>query len=219
MIPGPDQIVACPHCQGLEKYRTLMSGNSIGARIWTDGRRIAPMLLSPPAVVQCHHCAKPYWLTDATEIGTLDIAGAKSRAVDPAWSEAEYVEEASEAGYYAALEAKLAVDRALEKVLRTFVWWRGNDADRQLKDEDEGIETKFPEEYGSNLTALTHLFNEKKTGERIMKAEALRELGKFEAALELLATVQEREYESVVHRIRDLCERADAAVREVTSEV
>jgi hypothetical protein len=44
MLPGPDQIVACPNCQGLEKYGTLVSGNTFAARVWTDGRQVAPML-------------------------------------------------------------------------------------------------------------------------------------------------------------------------------
>jgi hypothetical protein len=39
MLPGPDQIVACPNGQGLEKYRTLVSGNTFGARVWTGGSR------------------------------------------------------------------------------------------------------------------------------------------------------------------------------------
>ena len=39
MLPGPYQIIACPQCKGLAKYMTLMSGNTIGARVWTDGKR------------------------------------------------------------------------------------------------------------------------------------------------------------------------------------
>src|SRR5690349_16185490 len=71
MTPGPDQIVACPHCQGLAKYLTLMSGNTFDARVWTDGKRIAPMLPQPPPVVKCRHCARCYWLADAKKIGTV----------------------------------------------------------------------------------------------------------------------------------------------------
>jgi hypothetical protein len=210
-----DQVAACPHCQGLAKYRTIQPGNSVGTRIWTDGRRIAPMRPSPPAVVQCRHCAESYWLTEAKEIGTIRIGGEDPGAEKSAWKEAEYVVEASEEGYYTALEAKLARDRALEKVLRTFVWWRGNNADRECAPEEEGTETAYPEAFRSNLTALTLLFNVKSTGERIMKAEAMRELGEYEEALELLNGIQERDYDAVVRFLRDLCNRADATVREI----
>ena len=44
MLPGPNQIVACPHCEALAQYETLTSGNTFGARVWTDGKQIAPML-------------------------------------------------------------------------------------------------------------------------------------------------------------------------------
>ncbi|MCW3096397.1 MAG: hypothetical protein JWL77_2015 [Chthonomonadaceae bacterium] len=218
MIPGPDQIVACPHCNGLEKYRTLMSGNSIGSRIWTDGRQIAPMLPRPPAVVECRSCAKPYWLTEAKEVGTMDSWSQKNPAVDPAWNEAPYVEEASEEGYHAALEATLRVERALEKVLRTFVWWRGNDAYREGASLEAGTASAPSVAYHHNLAALASLLNGQNINERIMKAEALRELGEFEAATKILNKVQSPQYAAVVQQIQDLCDRADARVRELGAE-
>jgi len=214
MTPGPDQVVACPHCQGLAKYRTVSSGNNLGVRIWTDGRQISPMLPRPPFAVKCRRCAKSYWLTDAREIGMIGMP-TEQRAVDPAWQAAPYVEEAPEEGYYQALEATLARDRALEKVLRTFVWWRGNDADRQITHEEEGIETGYPEAYRSNLTALVPLFNEQHLSERLMKAEALRELAEFDAALKILNEIQGSNYNTVVQKIRSLCEIADTCVREI----
>ena len=38
MLPGPDQIIACPHCGGLGKFRTWLSGSSFGEIAWSDGR-------------------------------------------------------------------------------------------------------------------------------------------------------------------------------------
>jgi hypothetical protein len=217
MRPGPDQIVACPHCRGLEKYRTLLSGNNIGIRIWTDGRQIAPMLPRPPAVVECRSGAQPYWLTDGKEIGTLDLYDGTNPAVDPAWKAAPYVVEASEEGYYRALEAALSIEKALEKVLRTFVWWRGNDRYREgLATEDSDAPPL--EAFRSNLTALAALLNGQNINERIMKAEALRELGEFEAAIKILNQIDSPHYAAVVHRIRALCDRAEARVQELKSE-
>lgn len=214
MKSGPDQIVACPYCQGFAKYSTVLSGNRNGVRIWTDGKQVASSLPRPPAVVKCRHCARPYWLTDAKEIGKLPQQGASPK-IDPAWKEAEYVVEAPEGDYYLALQAKLAQDRGLEKVLRTLVWWRGNDADRELAPDQEGIATAYPEQYGENLTALAEMFNTKRPNERIMKAEAMRELGQFEEGVKILDGIQERDFDAVVRRIRELCERADAVVREI----
>jgi hypothetical protein len=71
MLPGPDQIIACPKCQALAKYMTLRSGNTFGARLWTDGKRAAPMLPLPPEVVKCQHCGECYWLEAADKVGRL----------------------------------------------------------------------------------------------------------------------------------------------------
>jgi hypothetical protein len=80
MILGPDQIIACPHCKGLAKYSTLLSGNNMGTRVWTDGKQIAPMLPRPTAVVKCHQCTECYWLVMAEKLGTVDTW---SRPVQP----------------------------------------------------------------------------------------------------------------------------------------
>src|SRR5262245_39857507 len=109
MMPGPDRIVACPHCNGLAKHLTLLSGNTIGARTWTDGKQLAPMLPRPPAVVKCRHCAECYWLSEAREVGSLDRW--RGGTVDPAWEAAELVAEPTEEGYYQAIEKGLAKSR------------------------------------------------------------------------------------------------------------
>lgn len=216
MVPGPDQIVACPHCQGLAKYATLLSGNNVGIRMWTDGRQIAPMLPRPPVVVACRHCGRPYWLTEAKEIGKLPLLSDPARKIDPAWQAAEYVVEASEEGYYIALKDRLTRDPEVEKLLRTFVWWRGNDADRGLTSHEEGIETAFPEEFRDNLSALEKLFSARNIQERIMKAEALRELGEFAESLRMLEDLQGQGFDTVVQQIRELAEQEDTTVREIT---
>lgn len=81
MLPGPDQIIACPSCKGLAKYETLKSGNTFGDRVWTDGKRHAPMLPQPPAVVRCLRCNGMYWLSEAREIGTVEFGKEKSPTV------------------------------------------------------------------------------------------------------------------------------------------
>ena len=71
MIPGPDVVVAYPRCGGLARYETLLSGNTLGARVWTDGKVEAPMLPRPPEVVRCGHCGGYYWLRQAEKVGYL----------------------------------------------------------------------------------------------------------------------------------------------------
>ena len=117
MVPGPDQIIACPKCKGLARFMTLASGNTIDARVWTDGKMIAPMLPLPPAVVKCHHCAELYWRTDVEKIGIVDRCRGAGEHANPAWADAPKVEEPTEAEYYQALADGLAKNAKQKKSL------------------------------------------------------------------------------------------------------
>jgi hypothetical protein len=55
MLPGPNVIRQCNHCQKPFTEPTLMSGNTFGATFWTDGKQEAPMLPDMPWLVKCPH--------------------------------------------------------------------------------------------------------------------------------------------------------------------
>lgn len=214
MFPGPDQIVACPHCGALAKYMTLMSGNTFGARMWTDGKQVAPMLPSPPSVVKCSHCRECYWLDDAKEVGTLMAWGGNSQ-VDPAWIAAEVVREPSEEEYYQALRDGLAQDPQQELNLRVLALWRSNDAFRDVREAGTSGIANTSGACRENLEAIAGLLDEARESERIMKAEVLRELGEFESAQRLLSRAVSGDVATVVHQLRLLCDAEDASVREL----
>jgi len=58
MIPGPTVIILCPICGHQGKKKTLISGNTFGAELWSDGKQIAPMLPEYPWLVKCKKCGK-----------------------------------------------------------------------------------------------------------------------------------------------------------------
>ena len=107
MLPGPDQVIARPRWKGSARHMTLRSGNTFGARTWTDGRQVAPMLPHPPPVVRCSHCHHLFWLRQAEKIGSI------LSVVEP-----------SEQDYYSAIAAGLAKGTEEEKTLRILAWWR-----------------------------------------------------------------------------------------------
>jgi len=217
MIPGPDQIIACPKCKGLARYMTLASGNTLDARVWTDGKMIASMLPLPPTVVKCHNCAELYWRADAERVGTVDRCRAVGEQVNPAWADAPKVEEPTEAEYYQALEKGLAKNAKQERVLRILAWRRKNDAfrDKPLKGA-QGI-SDGPEEWRRNLEALARLLTEEDVNDCLMKAEVLRELGKFESAKQVLSRATSTDSAAVVRQLRSLCDAGDRCVRELHS--
>jgi hypothetical protein len=182
---------------------TLLSFNTFGARVWTDGKQVAPSLPRPPAVVKCHHCAKCYWLADAEKIGTVDPWSNKEQRVDPAWAAAQEVQEPVEEEYYQALEKGLAADPRQERDLRVLAWWRRNDRFR------DGAPAQSAE------AALPTTCRKEDEGSRLMKAEVLRELGEFESAKQVLSRVASAQFSAVVGQLRSLCDRGDAWVREL----
>ena len=211
MIPGPVQVIACPHCGALATHGTMMSGNTVGEEIWTDGMRFAPMLLFAPAVAECEKCKKPFWLQDARTVGEFSDGPDAASDVDPSWVEAPSVREPSAMGYYVALKSGFARSPTQEKSLRRMAMWRENDSVRGPAPQTRQLST----EATANMTALARLLDESDTSECIMKAEIFRELGEFDLAMQLLARVDDPDYAWVVEVIRSLCEQRDAMVREL----
>lgn len=215
MLPGPDQIVACPHCKGLAKYMTLMSGNTFGARVWTDGKQVAPMLPHPPTVVKCRNCVECYWLTEAKEIGSVDPWGDED-LIDPTWAAAQEVQEPGEDEYYEILDGTMVADRLQQRKLRVLAWWRRNDAFRDDPEVQAPRTSSAVAMCRKNLEALVRLFDEANEDERLMKAEVLRELGEFEPAKQVLSRVTSVEFTAIVRQLRLLCDSGDTCVRELT---
>lgn len=215
MLPGPDKIVACPSCGTFAKYGTLRSGNTFGARVWTDGKQVAPMFPRPPAVVKCHHCAECYWLIDAKEVGVVEPWGDEDMQVNPAWAIAQVVQEPTEEEYYQALQKGLATDSQQERALRVLAWWRRNDAFRDAPQTGVKNIATASGKCRKNLEALVNLFDEADENDRLMKAEMLRELAEFESAKLVLSRVTSAEYASVVHQFRLLCDTGNTTVKEL----
>jgi len=217
MNPGPDQIVACPHCRGLGKYLTLLSGNTFGARVWTDAKQIAPMFPRPPAVVRCRHCVGCYWLADARKVGPPH--GADSEELDwPALAAVDYVEEPTEAEYFSLIEGSLARGRRRETILRISAWHRANDPFRESS--GDGIEPMnlTKPAYRSNLKRLAMLLSEADDDARFLKAAALRELGRFKEASELLDCITFSGIDDLVRQLRSLCDLCDARFKKLSPD-
>ena len=216
MLPGQDQVVACPHCGALEKHQTLLSGNTFGAVMWSDGKQLAPMLPVPPGVARCHSCRNCYWLEEAAMIGLVSGWSEEDENSNPEWVNAPEVREPSTREYHAAIAAGLAKDVDGEKRLRILAWWRGNDAARGKRHDSGGVVgTAPPALRKANLERLAALLSGPSDDERIMRAEVLRELGRFADAEQLLNEVSSTEAAWVVDQLRALCEKKDPAVREL----
>jgi hypothetical protein len=213
MLPGPTAIIACPTCGGLLKRETWLSGNTFGAKLYTDGRQVAPMMPWQPPMSRCPHCSAFFWLANMPEVRTLDDGEEFDVRSEPRNPLA--LPEPSEADYYEALKSGLAKDRDQERQIRTVAWWRSNDAFRELGSPLLSAHSDLTERRENLNSLLTLLSKEDSPEAVIMRAELLRELGDFDRACAALNSLSDPNLKWVAVQLRDLCEKRDTQVREL----
>jgi hypothetical protein len=218
MIEGPDQIIECPNCAALARVFTLVSGNTSGATRWTDGKMIAPMLPEPPAIIKCSACGGFYWLSDARVIGELPTWGAEPDQAPDDWKSAEHVRELSESEYLQAIAAGAAHNTEQELHLRINAWWAGNDplrSDDQVTHQQPKAAPTRSTAAITNLERLLEQLDTNNPDDRLMQAELLRELGRFEDATTLLNADFPPNYTKPASFIRGLAKNKDPIVRQI----
>ncbi len=190
MIPGPHRLYRCLHCQNLFARRTLISGNTFGAQFRSDGQMRAPMLPQTPPLVACPHCHHLFCMLDAEH--ETECQGQQCRDV-PFYGQAtlaqclEYVQQ----------------DRPFQQLLRLYAWQRANDERMQAPRALTDAET-------ANLQALLPLLDERVDVEAMLKAEALRELGLFAQAAQVLQPDIDSDLAPRAEQILQAIERQDA---------
>jgi hypothetical protein len=216
LTPGPTIYRECPHCKKQIRQFTIGTGNTIGARWWTDGFMRAPMLPAMPWLVKCPHCQGLLWMNDAKELGRggdlsfLEFKQAREslRAFEP--SNAKEPLDALEADYLAAAAVRgLARERELHARLQA--WWLANDPAR----EPGKPATVWTQSRTNNLNRLFTLLDERNDCERIRKAEIARELGRFADCLKLLAQPVSKDCADTARQIGQLAKQKKTRVGEI----
>lgn len=77
MIPGSHDIIGCPTCGAPHRQGSLVSGNTLGARWWSDGKLEAPMLPARPLVTRCRGCGRYFWLSRGERLGHIEALGSE----------------------------------------------------------------------------------------------------------------------------------------------
>ena len=190
----------CPHCKAQFVHEETVSGNTIGAKFYTDGRSYAPMLPEHPWLVKCPVCGgQLFWVDEAKEVDVgFDAAQGKPQVMAP--SEKEMLD----------FLAGQTLPKDKEIYLRMRAWWVANDVWRWLPNPNP----VFSKEQVQNLDALSALFDESLPGHRILKAEIARELGKFDECLLLLSYQFDKGYDYAVGFIKKLAEEKVRGVKQ-----
>ena len=208
MTPGPTIIRECSACGKHIAQHTIVSGNTFGARFWTDGKRDAPMLPDQPWLVKCQHCGTLLWIDEQEQVGEIDPWASETddsiRFADARPGLTPTLHE------YAEFLGAGVSDRNKERYVRLRVWWAGNDPRREA-----GTAMQLDSFEAKNLRAFLVLLDEADETDRLMKAEVLRELGEFYDAEKLLATGFDDKLIQAVSIIRGLIQKRSTTVAEM----
>jgi hypothetical protein len=174
MIPGKSMYYECPVCTTVLARGSLLSGNTIGAQLFSDSKQIAPMLPEFPVVSKCPNCQKIFWLNNDNETedtGNREVAEARFLTIND----------------YLALLAYPDFDARDEFFVREQIWWAFNDRVRNGKPLFNTVAEELI--WSENAQRLIELLDIDDIDQRIMQAELYRNLGKFEECQQLLNTL------------------------------
>lgn len=192
MIPGDTLFYKCPKCKSITTKGSLLSGNTFGSVIYSDGKRIAPMLPDFPYLNKCGGCGWYYWLNDKSKVN--DIIDDNK---DPKYT-ARFltIDE-----YFEALSKIHELDEKHERYIRFQIYWSYNDRGRN----GEPLFRNRGEEimYIGNILKIIKILDNSKIEDQLSLAEMLRNIGLFNDSLKILNNIKNKDYKYVVDSIKE----------------
>lgn len=209
MLLGPNYVYKCPNCGNLLVQGSLISGNTFGATIYSDGKTIAPMLQEFPNLTKCKKCETILWLSKLKEIGIYEWNSVENLKLQHA-DRAEFLEIED---YYIALNKGIAENHDEELMIRQQIWWAYNDKIRQGQKIfiDEKDELRWKE----NVEKLRTLFDPSDINQKIMIAEINRNLGDFESCIGIIQGIENDDLKWLKEKFLNECKRKNKWVIEL----
>ena len=230
MTPGPTIIRRCAKCAGLLQQRTLATGNTRGAKYWTDGEMQASMLPRTQALIRCPHCGSIAWLKDFVEIDSYETdLGSLAFIEKDDELKADYEEAMRKRAQYEVFPyyehpsaeelfaypdtTTLSPEKELQ--VRVMAWRTFNNVRRDTDQSDP-----LSSQEVKNLSRVVQLLDQQDLSLPLLKGEALRELGFLDEARRLIedALFVDEGEEDVAQFILDLINVGDTQVREITKD-
>lgn len=199
MLPGPTYVYQCPGCSHLLANDSLLSGNTFGAKLYSDGKQFAPMLPVFPRLTRCPSCDTIFWLNKSTEAGSYSW-GDNSH---PEWEQADKAEFLQLPEYFVALGRGLANTKEEEIYLRQQIWWAYNDRSRRGQELFQAPEDEA--NYTENCKRLMTLLDPTDPNQRIMLAELKRNLGDFEGCKKLIDSLEDASLKWLKVKFAEAC--------------
>ncbi len=184
MLPGPTLVYKCRKCNNLISQRSLRSGNTFGATIYSDGKMNAPSSPEFPSIVKCSKCGEILWLNDEIFIGNEVPVGTPDTIEEYDGIEIEKSRFLTIDEYIEALEVKAFKTVEEEIFIRQRIWWEFNHREQKGTSFFNSESEKLL--WLANISRLIELFDPTDVYQRIFIAELNRNLGNFEACMEII---------------------------------
>lgn len=200
MTPGPTYVYRCPNCDNLISRGSVSSGNTLDIRVYSDGRRIAPMMPQFPSITRCKKCNNFFWIRDAAEVAWYE----PGQVVKFEWLNAQQAYFLTVYEYAEALNKQFAANLEEEKYIRIRIWRGFNDRVREggelfTNSDDERL-------WKDNIHKLLSLLDPEDDNQKLIMAELHRNYGHFDECLGILNFLDHPEMTRVIAAIRKECE-------------
>jgi hypothetical protein len=209
MIPGPTLVFKCPKCGKFILRGSLISGNTFGGKLFSDGKMEAPMLPEFPNIIKCQDCKTFFWLNKENKIGK-NKPFEKTKAE---WKNACRAEFLSINEYDEAINLEVYNNEKDQKYLRIRLWRTFND--RIRKGENIFITKKDKYIYELNCIKLIAMLDKNDQNEKIMMAELFRNLGNYIECINILETIKEEKYIWIKEILKKECTKNNQKVIEL----
>ena len=205
MTPGPIQILKISLSGTLVKIATIASGNTFGARYWTDGKQEAPMLPDQPWLRSHPETGELFWTDECEEVAEETVW-----EDDESYQDVAFAEEPTLDDYRRALLSGVVSTPEQKRYVLMRYWWAANDAAR-----DGDASAAPPSDFSERLLQFRALLDTTDPNQRLMAAEVARQLRDFSTATHLLDFQFPEGYSRAVNLIKKLTNEEDSTVHEV----
>lgn len=214
MTSYTEEIIECPQCRVKFSHWALRSYNTFGATFWTDGHVGGDMFEDWSPLLICPGCNRFLWRDELTVLYTEDDWRERLGELwvsDPLIPKAGALQESH---YLEVLRQSLWRTPEEEAFIRIRVWRYLNKPYRNKPD----LPFKVTHQAKANLQRLLELLDKPYPEEAIIKAEILRELGKFKDCLRILDVMVIKPTETTGAVIRRLAEAGERRVAPINPE-
>ena len=174
----PPSMQACPHCGSAYFVMDLFASNTFGSTLYSDGYLHNPDMSMDTGVMPCHHCGKSIFREDMVRL----LRRYEDKNTDPRYKDNPAFQDLPT--FFGTLDPQVLFPLATQETdserrrrLHVFTMWGDNHTEN----------TRSTEEKRENLRQLLVHLNTESRGDTCMGADALRQLGHFEACIERLA--------------------------------